>query len=47
MVIGIVVHVMESEHSKGQQAKAVAEGHITMADIQQELAEIKLILKQH
>ncbi len=46
MVIGIVVNVMENEHSKERQADADAKGEATLADLQQELAEIKLLLKQ-
>ena len=46
MVIGIVVNVMENEHSKERQAEAEANGEVTLADLQQELAEIKLLLKQ-
>ena len=46
MVIGIVVNVMENEHSKERQAEAEANGEATLADLQQELAEIKLLLKQ-
>ena len=46
MVIGIVVNVMENEHSKERQAEAEAKGEATLADLQQELAEIKLLLKQ-
>ena len=46
MVIGIVVNVMEHEHSKEREAEAIANGDMTLNDLQQELMEIKLLLKQ-
>ncbi|MGY5451530.1 ion transporter [Agarivorans sp. MS3-6] len=48
MVIGIVVNVMEQEHSNAAQEKSLAEGtnEPTLRELQQELAEIKALLKQ-
>ena len=44
MVIGIVVNVMENEHSKEREAEAIANGDVTLDDLKAELAEIKALL---
>jgi len=46
MVIGIVVNVMENEHSKEREAEAIANGDVTLDDLKAELAEIKALLRK-
>ncbi|WP_220719939.1 ion transporter [Agarivorans litoreus] len=48
MVIGIVVNVMEQEHAKVREEKSLAEGtnEPSLRELQQELSEIKALIKQ-
>lgn len=44
MIIGIVVNVLEAEHQKEREEKALAEGEPSLKELQQELREIKVLL---
>lgn len=46
MVIGIVVNVLEDEHAKIRKQEAIEAHEPTIADLQQQLEEIKVLLKQ-
>jgi len=46
MVIGIVVNVLEEEHAKVRRQAAIDAHEPTIADLQQQLEEIKILLKQ-
>lgn len=47
MIIGIVVGVMEDEHAKVRAQEAIEAGEPTLADLKQELADIKAMLAHH
>ncbi|MBN0989338.1 ion transporter [Amphritea pacifica] len=46
MVIGIVVNVLDEEHAKVRKQAAIDAHEPTITDLQQQLEEIKLLLKQ-
>lgn len=46
MVIGIVVNVMENEHAQEREAQALAEGQVTLEDLDRQIKELKATLKE-
>lgn len=47
MVIGIVVNVMNDEHEKARQQKSIEAHEPTLADVQQQLQELKTLIEQN
>ena len=45
MIIGIVVNVLEEEHQREREEKAAKSGEPTLLDLQQQLIELKQIIK--
>lgn len=46
MIIGIVVNVLEEEHQRQAQAEALASGEPTLAELRDEIRDLKLLLQE-